>query len=108
MNEQIRTEVRGAVAQVTVHACNCCNAWCHVGEAIRHSKRCDTPLAQPEIKDEALTTPSARRVAADSRRRSAAEIKRLAREGSGLSADEVFEAHQRGQLTTSEAMNRDD
>lgn len=37
-----------------------------------------------------------------------AEIRRRAKEGSGLTDDEIFDAHQRGLISTDEAMNRDD
>lgn len=105
MSNAIRTENRQGL---TVHICNDCRAWSHEGQAIRHSKRCDTPTAQPEIRREALTTPSARRDAARAAELSAAELKRRAREGSGLTPDQAFDAFRRGQITESEAMNRDD
>ncbi len=106
-SEWIRTEERGISIKVTVHVCNDCGRFCNVGQAIVHSKRCDHRDAQPKIDPDALTTPSARK-AASLAAKTAAEIKRLGREGSGLTSEEIHAAHDRGYLTTSEAMNRDD
>lgn len=109
MGEALRIEERGGDVTVRVVVCNDCGAWCRAdGEALKHSRRCDTPDAQPEIRDEALTSPSLRKAAAAAKARSAAEVKRLAREGSGLTPDEAFEGHRRGLVTANEAMNRDD
>lgn len=106
MNDEIRTETRAGGG--IYHVCSDCRAWSHEGQAIRHSKRCDTPTAQPTIDRAALTTPSARKDARIADELSAAELKRRAREGSGLTPDQAFDAYQRGLITSDEAMNRDD
>lgn len=108
MSSAIRNETRAG--GVEVHVCNDCRAWSRKGEPLRHSKRCETPNDQPEIDEAAVrkSTRDVRALAANLARKSAAEVKRLGCEGHGLSADEAFDAQQRGEITTSEAMNRDD
>lgn len=106
MSNAIRTEERGTSFKVTVCVCEACGRFANVGQAIVHAKRCDTPLAQPEIDAKALTTPSARKAA--SAAKSAAELARLGKVGSGLTADEAYDAQRRGQITSDDAMNRDD
>lgn len=98
----IRYETRGTVATGLVYCvCEDCGRWSDAGQAILHSKRCGTPEAQPAVLAEP-TTKSERKA------RSAASIKRAGAEGIGLTADEAFEAQQRGTITMSDAMNRDD
>ena len=98
-SDAIRNETRG---NLTVHVCNDCQRWAHEGQAIVHSKRCDTPDAQPA----ALAAPTTK--SEIKAQRSAREIKRLGASGTGLTDDEIRDAHARGIITTSGAMNRDD
>jgi len=93
--------------------CESCRAWSEDGKPMRHANRCDTPRAQPDIRAEACQLPSEQRLVAELRQaerrdRSAAEIQRLARDGAGLTPDEIVEAHKRSLISTSDAMNRDD
>lgn len=75
--------------------CNDCGQWVHAsGSArIRHSKRCDTPTAQP-IR---TPTPAAPMDSTIAQPLSA----------NGLSNEEALHAVQRGYLTSDQAMNRD-
>ncbi len=88
------------------HVCEDCNMDAHEGRAIRHSKRCSTPTAQPEIdRSRAMTKGEARtQVKVD-------EIARLAKRGeiakAGLSEDEIVDAVACGAVSMDDAMNRD-
>ena len=88
------------------HVCEGCNMDAHEGRAIRHSKRCSTPTAQPEIdRSRPMTRGEARTQA------KADEIARLAKRGeiakAGLSEDEIVQAVNAGIVSMSDAMNRD-
>lgn len=102
----IRYEHRGAEESALVYCvCIDCGGWSHEGQAIKHSKRCATPTAQPARFDEPKT-PSERKAQRDAR-----EIKRLAEQGeiakAGLTEDEIVDAVNQGLITMSDAMNRD-
>lgn len=88
------------------HVCEECNMDAHEGRAIRHSKRCATPTAQPEIDRKRVMTPGEARTLAR-----ADEIARLAKRGeiakAGLSEDEIVQAVNCGMISMDDAMNRD-
>lgn len=99
----IRNVVRGGMI---FHVCEDCNMDAHEGRAIRHSKRCSTPTAQPEIdRSRRLTKGEARTL------HRADEIRRLANAGAvakaGLSEDEIVDAVNAGIISMGDAMNRD-
>jgi hypothetical protein len=102
----IRYEHRGAEDTKLVYCVCCdCGGWAYDGQAIKHSKRCDTPTAQPTRFDEPKT-PSERKAQRDAR-----EIKRLAERGeiakAGLTEDEIVAAVDLHVISVSDAMNRD-
>lgn len=75
--------------------CTECGAWEWTGKYLRHAKRCAAPMMTDRVERVPVKLPSPKDPAG---RHDAIER---------LTDDEVFDLHRDGEITTSEAMNRD-